>query len=172
MKEDPQAGMGAGITPFLGPLAMLAQAWQMQSAAAMFTQQPNMNMNVPGFPMHPGLPNTTVPTAPTNLNAHHAPEATQTTTADNDLLYPDVADWIQYCDRHPKRLKARLGDLGVVLAREGFDSLDQLGKKHVADSDLARSLGIGLGRAARITTFAEEDIALLRAGQFDMNSMP
>ena len=103
------------------------------------------------------------PTAPSGATPH------VTAAADVDIVFPDVADWAVYCDTIEKRRRANIGDLGDKLIQEGFFEIDQLTSKHISRTDLAQSLGIGVGLAALIVRFAEEDVAQVRAGTFNMD---
>jgi hypothetical protein len=91
-----------------------------------------------------------------------------TTVADTDINFPDVGDWVKHCDCLPKRSRARLGALGDELLDQGFFYIDQLAGDRISRNDLANCLGIGIGLAALIIRYAEDDITHLRAGTFEM----
>jgi hypothetical protein len=87
--------------------------------------------------------------------------------ADAQLEFPDSHDWVEYCDRVPRRSRANLGQYGDKLIEEGFLEIIQLTR--VSPRDLAASLGIGLGLAELITTYAQEDVDQVWAGAFNMD---
>ena len=89
--------------------------------------------------------------------------------ADTDIIFPDVSDWAKYCDSLPKRRRAQLSTLGDKLTQQGFFEIDQLTRDRISHIDLAQCLGIGVGIAALIVRFAEEDVARVRAGTFRMD---
>jgi hypothetical protein len=95
--------------------------------------------------------------------------ATGTPAADADITFPDVGDWARYCDTIPKRDRIKLGKLSKKLDDQGFFEIDQLTGDRISHSDLSTALGIGLGVAALIVKYAEEDVAQVRAGTFNMN---
>ena len=45
---------------------------------------------------------------------------------DSDLEYPSISDWLNHCDRHPKRSSYKLSQYANAFHKEGFVSLDQL----------------------------------------------
>jgi hypothetical protein len=89
--------------------------------------------------------------------------------ADADIVFPDVGDWTTYCDTIPKRRRAQLGTYRDTLIRQGFFEIDQLTGDRISHADLAQCLGVGVGIAALIVRYAEEDVAQVRAGTFNMN---
>lgn len=105
-----------------------------------------------------GAPSGAVPLAPA-------------VAADADIVFSDVADWVIYCDSIPKRRRAKIGTLGDKMVQEGFFEIDQLIGSRISHIDLAQSLGIGVGLAALIVRFAEEDVAQVRTGTFNMNKV-
>jgi hypothetical protein len=94
----------------------------------------------------------------------------EATPAAEDIVFPDVSDWARYCDSIPKRRRARLSTLGDKLTEQGFFEIDQLTGDRISHNDLAQSIGIGMGIAALIVKYAEEDVARVREGTFNMNS--
>ena len=92
--------------------------------------------------------------------------------ADTDIEFPDVGDWVTYCDSLPKRSRARLSTLREQLLQQGFFEIDQLTGDRISHNDLSVSLGIGIGLAALIVRYAEEDVVQVRAGTFNMNLNP
>ena len=103
---------------------------------------------------------------------HHASEKAPpalTTAADTDINFLDVGNWVTYCNNHPKHSWAQLGTLRDKLFQQGFFDIDQLIGDHISHSDLAQCLGVGMGIAALIVRYAEEDVANVRTGTFNMN---
>jgi len=106
-----------------------------------------------GVPIHPS--DKTPPAPKTAINT--------------DIEFPDVDDWVIYCDKQKKRFRADLGALRERLLEQGFFEIDQLTGDRVLCSDLASCLNIGMGRAGLIIRYAEEDVASVRAGTFTLN---
>lgn len=86
-----------------------------------------------------------------------------------DIEFPDVGEWVTYCDGLPRRSRAQLGTLREKLLEQGFYSIDQLTVDQISHGDLAQGLGIGIGRAALIIRYAGEDATRVRGGTFKMN---
>ena len=105
----------------------------------------------------------------TGLNPQIGVPLEVTLAADADIIFPDVSDWAKYYDGIPKRRRAQLGTLGNKLTEQGFFEIDQLTRDRISHSDLAQCLGIGVGIAALIVRYAEEDVARVRVGTFDMD---
>ncbi|KAH9992366.1 hypothetical protein BJV77DRAFT_445117 [Russula vinacea] len=91
-------------------------------------------------------------------------------TSTTDIDYPDVGDWVAHCDTLPKRSRANLGALRERLLEQGFFEIDQLTRDNITISDLVSSLGVGTGIAALIIRYADEDVACVREGTFEMNT--
>ncbi len=89
--------------------------------------------------------------------------------ADADIVFPDVGDWAKYCDTIQKCRRAEVGKLGDKLTREGFFEIDQLTHDRIATEELARSVDIGIGLAALIIKYADEDAAKVQTGNFNMD---
>ena len=98
-----------------------------------------------------------------------APSGATPAAADEDIVFPDVSDWAIYCDGIPRRRRAQLVTLSNKLIEQGFFEIDQLTGDRISHNDLAQSLGIGIGIAALIVRYADEDVAKVRAGTFNMN---
>jgi hypothetical protein len=107
----------------------------------------------------------------TDLNTQVGAAPSEAATADADITFPDVSDWAKYCDSIPKRQRAQLSKLSNKLTEQGFFEIDQLTGDRISHSDLAQSLGIGVGIAALIVRYAEEDVARVRAGTLHMNTV-
>ena len=103
------------------------------------------------------------PTAPSGATPH------MTAAADADIVFPDIANWAIYCDTIEKHHWANIGNLDDKLIEEGFFEIDQLMSKHISHTDLAQSLGIGIGLAALIVRFAKGDVAQVQAGTFNID---
>jgi hypothetical protein len=91
-------------------------------------------------------------------------------TSTTDIDYPDTGDWVAHCDTLPKRSRANLGALRERLLEQGFFEIDQLTRDNITISDLVSSLGVGTGIAALIIRYADEDVARVREGTFEMNT--
>ena len=74
-----------------------------------------------------------------------------------------------YCDKHPQQSRAQFGELSAKLDEQGYLWIDQLTGDHVLQSNLAQYLQIGLGKAALIIRWAEEDMAHICKGTFSMD---
>ena len=84
-----------------------------------------------------------------------APPAVDT----DDTIYPDVSDWALYCDKQPKCSRAQVGTLCSKLTEQGFFNIDQLTSNRIGQRDLSFGLEIGIGLAALIIRYADEDVA-------------
>ena len=103
---------------------------------------------------------------------HHASDKAPlalTTAADMDINFPDVGDWVTYCDNHPKCSRVQLGTLCNKLFQQGFFDINQLIGDHISHSDLTQCLRVGMGIAALIVRYAEEDVANVCTGTFNIN---
>jgi hypothetical protein len=108
-----------------------------------------------GFPPAVAPPATTLPT--------------QVASARPRLLrYPEITEWLQYCDRHPDRKNANLGYLTANFLEKGFRHINQLVSKRVDVDNLAGWLSIAPGTADYIIGLAEEDCLLVVEGNFSM----
>jgi len=79
-----------------------------------------------------------------------------------------IADWLALCDNHPQRSGENFGCLATKFDEEGFRRLHQLTGDRITVEKLLEWLGIGKGTADLILGYAEEDVAAIRAGSFQM----
>lgn len=87
-----------------------------------------------------------------------------------NIDYPEVDDWVMYCDKLAKRSRAKLGLLRERFQEQGFFQIDQLTGDWISHCDLSQSLGIGMGIVALIVRYAEEDVKHVREGTFNMDT--
>jgi hypothetical protein len=74
------------------------------------------------------------------------------------------------CDKIGKRSRANLGLLRERFQEQGFFQIDQLTGDRISHSDLSQCLGIGMGYAALVVRYAEEDVKLVCEGTFNMDT--
>ena len=178
-QQQPQMMPPMGFPPMMGapffPSGFM-NPWQIQQA--MMGQASGQELA--GFGVNNSMFNhifatydTLLFTVTAGLNPHiGAPsKATPAAASDADITFPDAGDWAMYCDRILNRRRAKLGTLRDKLTQQGFFEIDQLTGGRISHSDLAQSLEVGIGIAALIVRWAEEDIAQVQAGTFDMDSV-
>ena len=86
------------------------------------------------------------------------------------VKFPNIADWIGYCDQHPDRSGANLSALIQKFQEQGFCTINQLtaGSNRIMVDKLSEWLSIHPRMADQIMGYAEEDCQLITAGKFDM----
>jgi len=109
-------------------------------------------------------PNPTAPSAPSAPSALSVPQ--------KYIRGPLILPWLQYCDRFPGREGENLSALAVKFDTEGYRTIDQLTGSRMSVENLSNWFGIGKGVADRIIQYAEEDMALVGAGNFTMDLDP
>ena len=101
----------------------------------------------------------------------HMGGVTVSTEADeSDFDYPSIAEWLNHCDRHPKRSSYKLGRYADVFEKEGFMSLDQLIGPRITIENLAGWLSLGKGTTDLIIRYAEQDVLLVKNRKFQLFS--
>jgi len=154
------AGSGSGmIVPM--PIPMPYPTYPPPVAATPWYPQPNQMQ--PG--MFPGqLPFPGVHGMPPNLptNAQSVPAIPTPSPV------PKLAAWLEYCDQHVDRSGDNLVQYKDQFEAEGFRRLDQLFGNIVSVEDISRWLSIKKGVAVTILNYANDDMALVRAGKFTM----
>ena len=83
---------------------------------------------------------------------------------------PRISPWLQYCDRLPGREGEKFSALAAKFDKEGYRTIDQLTRMSL--ENLSNWFGIGKGIADIIIQYAEEDMALVRDGNFTMDLEP
>jgi hypothetical protein len=126
-------------------------------------------MQMPPWGMMPPAPAPVTPAfAPVNSNA---PNAQPPPPTNSEIIFPEVSAWADHCDANDRHARmGKVGELRGRLAAEGYFEIDQLTGDRVSQVDLAHALNIGLGRAALIIKWAEEDVAKVHAGSFILNT--
>ena len=86
------------------------------------------------------------------------------------VKFPNIADWIGYCDQRPDRSGANLSTLIPKFQEQGFRTINQLttGGNRITVDKLSEWLSIRPGTADLIMGYAEEDCQLITAGRFEM----
>lgn len=84
------------------------------------------------------------------------------------INYPKICEWLLYCDTHPQRSGEDLAAHAEKFDREGYRRINQLARTRVSIEKLSEWLGIGKGTADLLIQYAEEDIELVKAGNFSM----
>jgi hypothetical protein len=88
---------------------------------------------------------------------------------DPNIEFPEPHVWVKYCDTVPRRSRAQLGRFSDLLHDHCFFEITQLTRRRLSPTDLANDLHILLGIAELMSTYAEEDVKQVQAGNFDMN---
>ncbi|KAH9956507.1 hypothetical protein BC827DRAFT_1378551 [Russula dissimulans] len=144
-------------------------ALQMQAALMAFQSQGH-NLNAIN-PIHmQGILSTAPILAQPTGSRHpfHPAGPLPTPSNEQKVDLPTVPEWVLYCDNHPKRSKANLGDLCEKFTREGYLDIDQLSSACISPKDLAQSLEIGFGLASLIIRYADEDVASVHSGTLSL----
>jgi hypothetical protein len=78
--------------------------------------------------------------------------------------YPKITAWLAYCDRHPDRSGENFSAHAQNFDLEGYRRIHQLTGDRISVEKLSAWLGIGKGTADLLIGYAEEDVALIKAG--------
>ena len=81
---------------------------------------------------------------------------------------PSIAPWLEYCDKHPIHSGDNLSKHIFSFNKEGYRRINQLTSNRVSVEKLASWVKIGMGIADLVIWYADEDMALVNAGQFTM----
>ena len=81
---------------------------------------------------------------------------------------PSIVPWLEYCDKHPIRSGDNLSEHIFSFNKEGYRRINQLTSNRVSVEKLASWVKIGMGIADLVIWYADEDMALVNAGQFTM----
>jgi hypothetical protein len=84
------------------------------------------------------------------------------------INYPTIDTWLKYCDKHPDRRGENFSAHAKKFNQEGYRRLQQLTGNRVSVEKLSDWLGIGKGTADLLIGYAEEDVELLKSGEFTM----
>lgn len=84
------------------------------------------------------------------------------------VVYPTIADWLNYCDNHPDRAGEDFKGHITAFDRHGYRRMNQLTGPRVSVEKLSGWLSIGVGTADLLIQYAEEDVALIKRGLFSM----
>jgi hypothetical protein len=125
---------------------------------------PPGQFTMPGWPNQPGS-NTVSGPWPGILT-----QSSDATVADVIVEYPLISQWLLHCDYHPARSGDDFSSHAWKFETEGYRRINQLtaDNRFLLIEKLSAWLGIGKGIADLITRYAEEDVALVRAGKFSM----
>jgi hypothetical protein len=87
------------------------------------------------------------------------------------LNVPAIKQWLRYCDNHPARSSpVQLSNLGEDLERKGFYHVDQLEGPGIDVEKIISWIGVPPGISLLLYRYAKEDMALVQAGQFSMET--
>jgi hypothetical protein len=79
--------------------------------------------------------------------------------------------WLQYCDNPPARSSpTRLSNLCNALEAKGFVRIDQLDGPGIDVEKIMSWIDVPPGTALLLYHYAKEDMALVHAGQFSMET--
>ena len=113
------------------------------------------------FPMPQQHPNTMGPLG------QITPAAVEI-SAESNIEYPSISEWLSYCDRHPRCSSSRLSQYADAFSNEGFVFIDQLVGPRITIENLAGWLSIGKGTSDLVIRYAEQDVQLVKAGKFQL----
>jgi hypothetical protein len=82
--------------------------------------------------------------------------------------FPKISEWLRYCDQHPQRGGENLSTYAWKFDKEGYRRINQLTGDRISVEKLSEWLNIGKGIADLIIRYAEEDVELVKAGEFQM----
>lgn len=103
----------------------------------------------------------------------HAPVVQPNPTApQKHIRGPRISPWLQYCDRVPGREGENFSDLADKFDNEGYRTIDQLIGNRMSVENISDWFGIRKGIADLIIQYVEEDMALVRDGNFTMDLTP
>ena len=89
-------------------------------------------------------------------------------TLANKVDYPNICEWLQYCDQHSEYSGKNFTELIGKFDQEGYRCINQLTRTCMSVEKLSDWLGIGKGTADLIIGYVEEDIELVKAEKFSM----
>lgn len=111
-------------------------------------------------PWYPQPPNPALPMAVQPIPTQPAPGA--------KIDYPKIPAWLKHCDNHPDRGDERFFMHAWKFEQEGYRRINQLTGERTTVEKLSQWLDIGKGTADLLIQYAEEDVALVKAGTFLM----
>lgn len=118
------------------------------------------SQHAPHAPYGPPAPPGPIPITP-DLPQHAPRQAV-------NVKYPKISEWLTYCDQHPDRHGEDFSAHASKFTREGYRLINQLTGDRISVEKLSDWLAIGKGTADLIIGYAEEDVALVKAGTFKM----
>jgi hypothetical protein len=94
-------------------------------------------------------------------------QPTSSTSASPDAASIDIIAWFEMLDRHPQWNKDGIlySKYGPLLKEMDFYRISQLTTGDVTKNDLQEWLGVKVGTAVSILTYAKEDMAKFNSGQ-------
>lgn len=96
----------------------------------------------------------------------------QAAMAAPSLDIPNIKQWLEHCDNHKGRSgPIQFSSLGETLERTGFFRIDQLEGPGIDAEKIIKWAGVTPGVALLLYRYAGEDMALIRAGRFSMDSV-
>jgi len=99
------------------------------------------------------------------------PKAPQALITCTPLNIPTVKQWLKYCDDHPACSgPIQLSNLSEALERKGFFCMDQLEGPGIDVEKIISWIEVPPGVALLLYCYAKEDMALVHAGQFSMET--
>jgi hypothetical protein len=84
------------------------------------------------------------------------------------VIYPNIADWLNYCDSHPDCAGEDFKTHIMAFDRHGYQCMNQLMGPRMTVEKLSDWLSIGVSTADLLIQYAEEDVVLIKNGLFSM----
>ncbi|KAF8229135.1 hypothetical protein L208DRAFT_1379050 [Tricholoma matsutake] len=84
------------------------------------------------------------------------------------VVYPDISNWLNYCNSHPDHAGEDFRSHIAAFNRHGYRHMNQLTGPQMTIEKLSEWLSIGGGMADLLIQYAEEDVMLIKNGSFSM----
>ena len=83
---------------------------------------------------------------------------------------PRIHGWLNYCDKHPDRQGENFSALAEKFNEQCYRRINQLVGERMSVEKLSDWLKIEKGKADLLIQYAGEDMELIKAGEFSMES--
>ena len=130
---------------------------------------PGMLQDIMKSSQSASAPTTITPplAAPSHQSAGSVTGQPTSTSASPDATSIEIITWFKMLDRHPLRNKDGIlySKYGPLLKEMDFYRISQLTTGDVTKNDLQEWLGVKVGTAVAILSYAKEDMAKFNSGQ-------
>ena len=119
--------------------------------------------------LQPGVPSPF--SDPAGYQVPNAPYTAAAPISRTPLNIPTIKEWLQYCGNHPSRSgPVLLPSLCDTLEQKGILQINQLEGSGIDVEKIITWTSVMPGIALLLYRYAKEDMALIHAGQFSMES--